>query len=240
MKLFNYTILALAIGFSSCNNDDEIPALMATSIQFENTLNGKDLVLNSSAFTLPSGEAFTPKKFKYYISNIALIDSKTGIEYLVPDSYHLINAETNTGIDLGMIPSSNYDQIRFSIGLDAEANGKTDQTGDLDPNSDMVWNWNSGYKFVLLEGEFIHSQTQERTGLIFHIGRNQNYKIITQSLSGIKAGSPALITLTTKVDELFLSPNALKVSELPSTTIMGGELADRIGENYAEGFISIK
>ncbi|WP_075349484.1 MbnP family protein [Algoriphagus marinus] len=240
MKLFNYTVLALVIGFSSCNNDDEIPEMMTTAIQFENTLNGKDLVLNSSTFTLPSGEAFTPKKFKYYISNVALINSKTGIEYLEPDSYHLINSETNIGIDLGMIPSSNYDQIRFSIGVDAEANAKTDQTGDLDPNSDMAWSWNSGYKFVLLEGEFVHAQTKERTGLVLHIGRNQNYKTITQPISGIQAGKPAIITLTTKVDELFLNPNALKVSELPSTTIMGGELADRIGENYAEGFVSIK
>jgi hypothetical protein len=56
----------------------------------------------------------------------------------------------------------------------------------------------------------------------------------------VKAGRTTQIQLKTVVDQLFLSPNALKVSELPSTTIMGGALADKIGENYANGFITIE
>lgn len=239
MKNIKYLFVAFVLIFSSCS-EEEIPALMNMEINFENTLNGKPLQLNSETFTLPSGEPFTAKKFKYYISNVVLTDSKSGASYTVPNSYHLMGQDFKSKLDLGGIPSASYDQISFSIGVDAEANAKTDQTGDLDPNNDMAWNWNSGYKFVVLEGEFTHKVTGERSGLILHIGRNQNYKTVTQSIQGVKAGRATSITLQTVVDQLFLDPNPLKVSELPSTTIMGGELADKIGQNYANGFIKIK
>lgn len=239
MKNFKYLLIAFVLVFSACS-EEEIPAQMSVEISFENTLNGKPLQLNSETFTLPSGEPFQAKKLKYYISNVVLTDTKSGEIYTVPNSYHLMGQDFNSSIDLGMIPSSNYDQITFSIGVDAVANAKTDQTGDLDPNNDMAWNWNSGYKFVVLEGEFTHKVTGERTGLVLHIGRNQNYKTVSQSLAGVRAGKATQIQLTTVVDELFLSPNTLNASELPSTTIMGGALADQIGENYAEGFITIK
>lgn len=239
MKHITYLFMALVLIFSSCS-EEEIPAQMTVELNFENTLNGKPLTLNSGAFTLPSGEPFTAKKLKYYISNVVLTDTKSGAVYTVPNSYHLLGEGFKSAVELEMIPSANYDQITFSIGVDQVANAKTDQTGDLDPNSDMAWNWNSGYKFVVLEGEFTHKTTGERTGLVLHIGRNQNYKTVTQSISGVKAGRTTQIQLKTVVDQLFLSPNALNVSDLPSTTIMGGALADKIGENYANGFITIK
>ena len=240
MKNIAYLFLAAILIFSSCNDEEQIPAQMVVEINFENTLNGNPLQVNGGTFTLPSGEPFTAKKFKYYISNVVLLDSKSGVSYTVPNSYHLIGQDLKTKLDLGGIPSAGYDQITFAIGVDAEANAKTDQTGDLDPNSDMAWNWNSGYKFVVLEGEFTHKVTGERTGLVLHIGSNQNYKTVTQSIEGIKAGRASSITLQTVVDQLFLDPNPLKVSELPSTTIMGGALADKIGQNYANGFVKIK
>lgn len=239
MKNITYLFLAFVLIFSSCS-DEEIPAQMTVDLNFENTLNGKPLQLNSETFTLPSGEPFIAKKLKYYISNVVLTDTKSGAVYTVPNSYHLLGEDFKSTVELGMIPSANYDQITFSIGVDQVANAKTDQTGDLDPNNDMAWNWNSGYKFVVLEGEFTHKTTGVRTGLVLHIGRNQNYKTVTQSLTGIRSGRAAQIQLKTVIDQLFLSPNALKVSELPSTTIMGGELADKIGENYASGFITIE
>lgn len=225
--------------FSSCK-EDEVPATMAMDISMEHIINGQTLELNGKSFTLPSGESFTPKKFKYYISNVQLTNSKTGEIFVESDSYHLISEDGNKSIDLGMIPSSNYDQLTFSIGVDEVANGKTDQTGDLDPNSDMAWNWNTGYKFLILEGEFTNSKTGERQGLIMHIGTNANYKTITQTLSGVSAGKTTSVSLTTSLDELFIDPNTLKVSELESTTIMFGEMADKVAENYSEGFITIK
>lgn len=232
-------IFAIILSFTSCS-EEEIPATMEVTIQMEHYLDDQLLALNSQSFTLPSGEDFTPKKFKYYISNVQLTNTITGENYIEADSYHLINEEGNKSIELGMIPSSNYDQLTFSIGVDEVANGKTDQTGDLDPNSDMAWNWNTGYKFLVLEGEFTNSNSGDRQGLVMHIGTNANYRTISQNLSGIKAGKNSTITLSTNLDELFTDPNTLLVSELESTTIMFGDLANQVAENYSEGFIQVK
>lgn len=237
MKNISYLFLAVLFAFTSCDKEDETPAQMNVEITFENTLNGNPLELNQEIFTLPSGESFMVKKFKYYISNVILTDSETNTQYVETDSYHLMGQDFNSAIELGMIPSANYDQITFSIGVDEVANSRTDQTGDLDPNNDMAWNWNSGYKFVVLEGEFIHQSTQERTGLVFHIGNNQNYATVTLPLSGLAAGKSASISLETAIDELFSNPNTLVPSNLASTTVMGGPVADQIGQNYANGFI---
>ncbi|SFU01526.1 hypothetical protein SAMN04489724_3299 [Algoriphagus locisalis] len=240
MKNLIYTALFGSIMmFSSCD-DVEVPATMAMDISLEHVLDGQTLELNGKSFTLPSGEDFTPKKFKYYISNVALRNSVSGETYVEPNSYHLISEDGKKSIDLGMIPSANYDQLTFSIGVDEVANGKTDQTGDLDPNSDMAWNWNTGYKFVVLEGEFTNSNSGERQGLIIHIGTNPNFRTVTQSLTGVIAGSPTSLTLTSNLDELFKDPNILQLSELESTTIMFGEMAGKVAENYSEGFITVK
>lgn len=237
MKNISYLFLAVLFAFASCDKEDETPAQMSVEITFENTLNGNPLELNQENFTLPSGEPFMVKKFKYYISNVVLTDTESATQYIENDSYHLLGQDFNSVIDLGMIPSANYDQITFSIGVDEVANSRTDQTGDLDPNNDMAWNWNSGYKFVVLEGEFTHQSTQKRTGLIFHIGTNSNYATVTLSLSGVMAGKASSIALETAIDELFSNPNILAPSNMASTTVMGGPVADQIGQNYAEGFI---
>lgn len=240
MKNLLYTALFGSLVILSSCKDEEIPATMAMNIELEHVLDGQTLELNGKSFTLPSGEDFTPKKLKYYISNVVLTNSKTGEMYEEKDSYHLISEDGNKSIDLGMVPSSNYDQLVFSIGVDEVANGKTDQTGDLDPNSDMAWNWNTGYKFLVFEGEFTNSTTGDRQGLIVHIGTNANYKTITHTLSGVRAGKSTSLTLSADLDELFKDPNALQLSEMESTTIMFGENAGKIAENYSEGFFTLK
>lgn len=85
-------ILLVVLGFTSCKDDEEE---MFTSIQvnleFAHVLNGEALELDGKAYNLPSGESFTPSKFKYYISNITFENSETGNTYFVADGYYLID-----------------------------------------------------------------------------------------------------------------------------------------------------
>jgi hypothetical protein len=240
MKNITYLFLAFILVFSSCAKEEEIPAQMSVLINIENRMNGKSLELEGLSYTLPSGEEFTPKKFKYFITNIQLSNSVSGEIFSEENSYHLISEGGNKTIDLGMIPSSSYDKIKFSFGVDEVSNAKIDQTGDLDPNSDMAWSWKTGYKFVVLQGEYLNSVTSERAGLVMHIGTNENYRVVNQNLTDVAAGKATTITLMTNVDELFVNPNALNISELPSATIMFGPLAAEVADNYAEGFVTVK
>ncbi|MBD8489948.1 hypothetical protein IFO69_14420 [Echinicola sp. CAU 1574] len=246
----NIAILLIAIlGFTACNNNDkdELPASMEVNFSFAHSLNGQALELENEAYTLPSGESFTPRKFKYYISNITFANSTNNSSYKVEDGYFLIDQAGKTSFSVE-VPTAAYDQLTFYVGIDKSRNHSTDQVGDLDPNNDMVWNWNTGYKFLVLEGEWEY-QSSERQGLIVHIGNNdpeseQNFKAISFDLedAGKSLGSSATANLSfeAELSELFINPNTLNIHELESTSIMGGDLAIQIANNYQEGLFSLK
>lgn len=248
MKRIAILLLAI-IGFTACQNDDKdkLPAEMEVSFSFSHTFNGEELELENESYTLPSGESFTPRKFKYYISNITFENSNSGASYKIEDGYYLIDQAGKKEFNV-TLPTAEYDKLTFFVGIDKARNHSTDQVGDLDPNNDMVWNWNTGYKFLVLEGEWEY-QSSERAGLIVHIGNNnpeneQNFKAISFDLeaNGQSLGTKAKVDLniTAELSELFINPNAVKIHELENTSIMGGDLAIQIANNYQEGLFSLK
>lgn len=241
-------ILFLCIGFTSCQNEGvELPPEIQVNFTFSHFLEGEPLELDGKAFTLPSGELFTPKKFKYYISNIRFENSESGEAYDVSDGYYLIDEAGKKAFSI-IVPTGRYDKLSYYVGIDKERNLSTDQVGDLDPSNDMVWNWKTGYKFLVLEGEWEYD-TSERRGLVMHIGNNDpetelNFKQFTFDLAaqGASLGSEALVNLDLEAElsSLFVGDNNLIVHELESTSIMGGPLAINIANNYQKGLFSIK
>ena len=115
-------ILLVVLGFTSCKDDEEE---MFTSIQvnleFAHVLNGEALELDGKAYNLPSGESFTPSKFKYYISNITFENSETGNTYFVADGYYLIDEAGKKEITFE-VPAGSYDKLSYYVGIDKERN----------------------------------------------------------------------------------------------------------------------
>ena len=66
--------------------------------------------------------------------------------------------------------------ISFGIGVDAAANTSIQSRGDLDPNSQMAWNWKVGYKFVLFEGGMKLNADGVQKPLVYHVGFNENMR----------------------------------------------------------------
>ncbi|QDH80993.1 hypothetical protein FKX85_18865 [Echinicola soli] len=232
---------------TACNDREETPSGMAVSFSFSHVLDGNPLELEGDAFTLPSGESFTPRKFKYYISNITFKNSISGSSYTVSDGYFLIDEAGKKKFSVE-IPSDDYDALTFYVGIDKARNLSTDQVGDLDPSNDMAWNWNTGYKFLVLEGEWEY-ESDERHGLVVHIGSNdpeseQNFKAINFDLAsaGQSLGSEAVVQLDfqAELNELFMDPNELILHELENTSIKGGKWAVNIANNYQEGFFTLQ
>ncbi|WP_215224111.1 MbnP family protein [Echinicola shivajiensis] len=248
MKKLAILLLAI-IGFTACQNDDkdQIPAETEVNFSFTHLFNGEEVELENKSYTLPAGESFTPRKFKYYISNITFENSHTGASHKIEDGYFLIDQAGKKEFSV-TLPTAEYDKLTFFVGIDKARNLSTDQVGDLDPNNDMVWNWNTGYKFLVLEGEWEY-QSSDRSGLIVHIGNNnpengQNFKAINIDLEakGKNLGSNASIKLDLEVElsELFINPNSIKIHELENTSIMGGDVAIQIANNYQEGLFRLK
>ncbi|GAB2992998.1 hypothetical protein GCM10027284_07550 [Cyclobacterium sediminis] len=241
-------ILLVVLGFTSCKeNEEEMFTSIQVNLEFAHVLNGEALELDGKAYTLPSGESFTPSKFKYYISNITFENSETGNTYSVADGYYLIDEAGKKEVTFE-VPAGSYDKLSYFVGIDKERNLSTDQVGDLDPNNDMVWSWKTGYKFLVLEGEWEY-ENSDRRGLVIHIGNNDpetevNFKEFSFDLSseGLTLGSEAMVDLgiEAEISSLFTGDTELVVHELESTSIMGGPLAISVANNYQQSLFSIK
>jgi len=238
-KLIYTASLALALLLASCNEEDPIEK-GTLSIKFENLLNGTPLLFEESRYSRDQVE-FNITAIKYYISNIKFLDKKGQVLFTEADSYHLMEetaSKENLTIEIAGLAPQEINSIEFSIGIDPDKNLSLDNTGDLDPSNEMAWNWNTGYKFLLLEGE-IHEPNDSRKGMVYHIGGNENYKTIKKEVNTkIKSGTVTTIEIKAEVLALFDTPHYINIKE--TNVAMGGEDAKKIAENYAEDFFTIK
>jgi len=239
-KLQTALILMMSLIFSSCDNTDEPQASNSITIEFENVIGEESLTIGDKLYQR-DGASFNISAFKYYISNVVLLNESGDVIYEEEGSYHLIaqsQSESNLSFTLKDVPDLQVASLSFSIGVDPIANKSIDNEGDLDPSNEMAWNWDTGYKFLLLEGELI-PQSGERRGLVFHIGSDENYKTLNFPLNIDLSGSEeAKITFEADILGLFGSPNYISFNEV--NVAMGGEEAKLIADNYSINLFKLK
>lgn len=169
-NLKKYLLLtAISIVFISCSKDD-IPVANNVTLEFNNTFGDNTIVLGNASSTSASvntseaGQVHHFSELKYVISNIRLINTD-GIE--IP--YNVNNLDTGaTIIDqskptslnyvLSNIPSDEYKQIKFGLGVRSDLN-TLDQVSFPDfyeaagaNDTEMMWEWGTGYRFTKIEG----------------------------------------------------------------------------------------
>lgn len=219
---------------SSCTEEEE-SQLATYALNFEHRVYGEKFELNKS-YNTSERQAYTVQAFKYYISNISLENSQTGERHFIPDSYHLLQ-ETGTGsarIILENIPRHNYDKIHLAWGIDAVKNTSLDNLGDLDPANEMAWNWNTGYKFLLLEGRL---QPSERP-MVYHIGFDHNFKELSFDLPenvSLQDLNQARFDFEVRIDQILEGEFQIDLEE--NNNVMGGPIADQIARNIHSGFL---
>lgn len=211
------------------------------AIHFNNVVDGAALKLNDSVpYKNAHGDDFKITIFKYYISNISLI-GKDDHAVAIPDSYFLVNAADTASLDQQVknIPAGKYKGISFTIGVDSARNFSGVQTGCLDPAKGMFWTWNSGYIFVMLEGESPAS-TAKRNHLTFHIGGlkagHNTIRTFTQEFGKtlkIEEGKSPQLELVVDAAALFKGKTTIDFSKLNFT--MGGPNSVIVADNYADG-----
>lgn len=233
--LFLFSLVIL----SSCGDDkDTKPDRADITLRFEHMV-GSEALNFTSQFSTSAGQTFTVEDFRYYISNLSFENSTTGTKYDIPNSYHLIR-ENGTGVVelvLQNVPLADYDKFNFSWGIDAEKNTSLDQTGDLDPANEMAWNWNTGYKFLLLEGRL----TPSNQGLVYHIGSNHNYKNLNFAIpQDTQIDSRTKSTMIFNVDILKAFEGNLIIDITINNSVMGGEIADNIASNVGQGLFKLQ
>ncbi len=153
-------VMALALAFTSCSNDDnkEITGQGNLLLEFDNVYGSSNLAFNTP-YTNSNGEVVKINNAIYIISNIVLTKTD-GSTYTVPksQSYFFVNEANaaSTILNLPNIPAGNYNKVTFGVGVDQAqfdmgASGQGTMWTDAQALG-MTWSWAAGYKFIKFEG----------------------------------------------------------------------------------------
>ena len=181
-KICFLALPAALLFLASCDKDDPVQAGGTVSLQLTHIGGAVPLQLDSSAHTTAHGDTFTVSSLLYYLSNVKLRQQITD-KYMERESYHLIDEQkpASRSITLKDIPAGTYDKLVFGIGVDNNRNHSGQQTGDLDPALGMIWVWESGYKFLVLEGRSPQSRSASKA-ILFHLGEDAAYRTVVLPL----------------------------------------------------------
>lgn len=209
-------------------------------LHFSNVVGNQPLVLNTK-FTNTFGEEFTLTKYKYYISNIALVDAD-GKETTAPESYFLIDQANTVSKALEVqLPGGLYKGLSFIVGVDSTRNVSGAQSGALDPANDMFWTWNTGYIMAKMEGTSPASAVVNNK-VEYHIGGfkgTQNavrkVTILFDQTQLIPDGKSAHIYLNADVLKWFNGAHSMTIAATPAIMTPGTQ-AMQFADNYSKMF----
>jgi len=124
-------------------------------LNIEHRLNQTPFAFNTEA-SAPIGYSFDVTRLQYYISGIDLIHDG-GQTTSVVDTWLLVNAGNDVNFDLGSHSVTIIEGINFYIGVGRDTNNADPSQHPsghpLAPqNPSMHWGWQSGYRFVAIEG----------------------------------------------------------------------------------------
>lgn len=213
---------------------------------FKPFFNNEVLVYNRPRFyTNTFGDSLRISKFNYYISNIVLTKTGGGT-FSEPESYHLIKHDeaNTTSFSIKEIPEGPYSKIDFLIGVDEARSTSGSQTGDLDPANQMFWDWNTGYIYLKLEGEYKSVSTPTTQPFAIHIGgisatkSESAVKPVSFPLSGttiaVTKGKTSTVYFNLDLAEMFKNPEVIDLDTYGS--VIGGSSSVKLAKNYADMF----
>ncbi|MEC7265090.1 MAG: MbnP family protein [Bacteroidota bacterium] len=247
---FSILLFTLFIAFS-CSNDDDSTELTGTGtvhIEFDNSMAGDDLLLGTSSYTNSQSETLTISRLNYIVSNFRLIDADGNVFTYPKDQSYFITSEENgnTEVVLTNIPAGKYVSITFGIGVDQEkylqgAEGQGDFLTEAE-NTEMMWSWQAGYKFLNFEGTFTSATVADPTDFKIHMGSHgsslDNYKETSLSL-----GTEALVSnelnpiihLVVDANNILDGENKISLTE-QSVIMVSEEKSPKIAVNTSKMF----
>ena len=185
------------------------------TLRFHAFVGDEKLALNEGKYRNPGGPgSFRIRDLRFFASNIRV--GAGDQQYVEPESYHLVRFDSDEGwfdIRLAEVLLPKIEWIEIGVGVDAEANGTIKLAGDLDPNSRMAWNWETGYKFILLEGML--DLGEGSLPIVYHVGFDENYRTVRLDLPSVQKDTE-LIELCVDTLKLFETGPLINMAEIPS------------------------
>jgi len=243
-----FTTLFISCSKNDDNHSNDKPGMV--KIEFDNSVNEDDLLLENSFYAKENNEQFSISELKYIISNIVLIDDK-GIEFTYPkdESYFIINEKNDVSLNvqLGAIPAGTYTKIKFGLGVDQEkylqgASGQGDLFIEAE-NEEMLWAWQAGYRFLKLEGNYKVNSSTTETFYKYHIGSHgsalDNYKEIALDLpvpAIIGEDKMPTVHIVSDIAKVFDGIHSMIINDNPQIMV-NQELSPKVAENASKMFM---
>ncbi|MCK0160890.1 MbnP family protein [Allomuricauda sp. F6463D] len=244
--------LFLVVFAASCSSDDDgtmdLTGTGEVKIEFDNSMAGDDLLLSASSYTNSQNETLTVSRLNYIVSNFRLTDEDGNVfTYPKDDSYFITSEETgSTEIVLTNIPAGRYTSLTFGIGVDQEKylQGAEGQGVFLSKaeESDMMWAWQAGYKFLNYEGTFTSATVTDATNFKIHVGSHgsslDNYKETSLALGTealVSDDMSPIIHLVVDASAILDGTNKMSLTE-KAVIMVDGENSPKIAENISNMF----
>ncbi|SEJ27092.1 hypothetical protein SAMN04487995_3877 [Dyadobacter koreensis] len=249
-RIFIFAIAALI--FTSCDNNDDSTEIQPvenakTTITFDARVGNADFALNKD-FTIGT-RTYNFSKLRYWVSNVTLIDSK-GAEYLIPDSYYLMEevgdlnlsgtisdkltypARKRESIDVEDIPAGEYKSIKFSIGVDSKHNDNLSlQSGELsiaNGMSNIAWMWHTSYIFSSVAG--IVKEGTTSADFLAETGLNANYKTVSIDFAApVNFSTAKGVVLNLDVTKIV---DGIDLIKTPKVNAAQAEVMSALATNY--------
>lgn len=243
-KLFIFSLILFTIG---CKKDSKIETPQATSTANSGTIvfnitakiNNQNVVYNTQMYKGNVTDSFKVSLLKYYLSNFKLKDINNN-EFKINE--YVINEHNTSTISftLNTITPGNYNSLSMLIGVDKEHNISGSQTGALDPINGMFWDWNTGYIFFKLEGEYKNSNTTSLKPITIHVGGFDGpFNCLREaSLNSIDLkvvnDKKTIVNMDLNLNELLNNPQALEFDNIAISS--NSKDAKIIADNYFDMF----
>ena len=194
-------------------------------------------------------EMYKVSAFKFYISDIALVNTDSNISYKIKrEEYYLVDFSDSlsTLLKLKAVPFK-YNRISLTVGVDSTHNVSGAQSGALDPAKGMFWTWNSGYIMAKLEGTSPQS-IQPGNKIEYHIGGFKGTENAIRKVTllypfamelNVSDSTISNMTVTANSNAWFYNPHEIKISNNPVCTTPG-DMAKNISENYSKMFTVVE
>jgi hypothetical protein len=199
MKPFFFGALALSLFFSACKGPEVDPAEETGIFEFNMLARvGGQAFEKDAIYENILGQRFRLSDFRMLVSDLTLVKTN-GEDTLLAETLLLnFTEESIRKTDHGEgvyiqfdVPEGEYQGIRFGIGVPSSRNQDVDPTDyasghPLSPSAGMHWNWITGYKFLVMEGQMDSSVTG--TGpldfsLAYHTGLDELYRELSYTES---------------------------------------------------------
>lgn len=215
-RIILFTFLSVFLTYSSCKKEEEkgeSTLQLDFNFQFEN----EEFIINQ-VYNYPLDYTFKIEKLLLYISDVKLIDVD-GVSHDISKVIFVDSDSDENGIS-AIIPEGNYKSIVFSIGVPQSLNGTQNPDFDAalyDPNhplslsNAMYWTWNTGYRFVLLDGRINTNPLEDEdfeTLLSIHTGKDYSFrtKTINLNYTAIKDNTGGIM-MTFNVEDFLAGEN---------------------------------